>query len=167
MTRTLAEADGVCGYQPPLRVPPGPGKKKRSMKRSMTWRDPSLLVNRGDKTSKKIQTETQLSAGGFRCNLCGYGRFATEVIMRKHQSSQACTQALRKEEKQRAKKQYRTMFMPGHSKLSSSSSSVAAASLCPHLCPHPQLALFFTFLLLEFLVPRHGERQRQRRRHQH
>ena len=50
MTRTLAEADGVCGYQPPLRVPPGPGKKKRSMKRSMTWRDPSLLVNRGDKT---------------------------------------------------------------------------------------------------------------------
>ena len=77
------------------------------------------------------------------------------------------TQVLRKEEKQRAKKQYRTMFMPGQFKLSSSSSSVAAASLCPHLCPHLQLALFFTFLLLEFLVPRHGERQRQRRRHQH
>ena len=75
MTRTLAEADGVCKYQPPPRVPPGPGRKKprkkRGMKRSMTWRDPSLLVNRGDKTSKKIQTETQLSAGGYRCNLCG------------------------------------------------------------------------------------------------
>ena len=129
MTRTLAEADGVCRYQPPSRVPPGPGRKKprkkRGMKRSMTWHDPSLLVNRSDKTSKKLQTETKLSAGGYRCNLCGYGRFASEVIMRKHQSSQACTQALRKEEKQRAKKQYRTMFMPGQL---SSSSLVAAAS---------------------------------------
>ena len=88
--------------------------------------------------------------------------------MGKHQLPQAFTQVLRKEEKQRAKKQYRTMFMPGQFKLSSSSSSVAAASLCPHLCPHLQLGIiFFTFLLLEFLVLRHGERQRQRRRHQH
>ena len=133
----------------------------------MTWHDPSLLVNRGDKMSKKLQTDTKLSAGEYRCNLCGYGRFASEVIMGKHQLPQAFTQVLRKEEKQRAKKQYRTMFMPGQFKLSSSSSSVAAASLCPHLCPHLQLALFFTFLLLEFLVPRHGEWQRQRRRHQH
>jgi len=77
MTRTLAEADGVCKYQPPPRVPPGPGRKKprkkRGMKRSMTWRDPSLLVNRGDKMSKKLQTDTKLSAGEYRCNLCGYG----------------------------------------------------------------------------------------------
>ena len=130
----------------------------------MTWHDPLLLVNRGDKVSKKLQTETKLSAGEYRSNLCGYGRFASEVIMGKHQLPQAFTQVLRKEEKQRAKKQYRTMFMPGQL---SSSSSVAAASLCPHLCPHLQLALFFTVLLLEFLVPRHGERQRQRRRHQH
>ena len=78
--------------------------------------------------------------------------------MGKHQLPQAFTQVLRKEEKQRAKKQYRTMFMPGQFKLSSSSSSVAAASLCPHLCPHLQLGLFFAFLLLEFLVPRHDER---------
>ena len=85
--------------------------------------------------------------------------------MGKHQLPQAFTQVLRKEEKQRAKKQYRTMFMPGQL---SSSSSVAAASLCPHLCPHLQLGIiFFTFLLLEFLVLRHGEQQRQRRRHQH
>ena len=107
MTRTLAEADGVCGYKPPSRVPPGPGKKKRSrgMRKSMTWHDPSLLINRGDKTSKKLQTETKLTAGGYRCNLCGYGRLASEVIMGKHQLSQAFTQVLRKEEKQRAKKQ--------------------------------------------------------------
>ena len=78
------------------------------MKRSMTWHDPSLLVNRSDKTSKKLQTETKLTAGGYRCNLCGYGRFVSEIIMRRHQSSQACTQALRNEEKQRARKQYRT-----------------------------------------------------------
>ena len=86
--------------------------------------------------------------------------------MGKHQLPQAFTQVLRKEEKQRAKKQYRTMFMPGQ--LSSSSSSVAAASLCPHLCPHLQLGTFFFFFpLLEFLVLRHSERQRQRRHHQH
>ena len=54
-------------------MPPGSGKKKRGMKRSMTWHDPSLLVNRSDKTSKKLQTETKLSAGEYRCNLCGYG----------------------------------------------------------------------------------------------
>ena len=135
------------------------------MKRSMTWHESLLLVNRGDKVSKKLQTETKLSAGEYRSNLCGYGRFASEVIMGKHQLPQAFTQVLRKEEKQRAKKQYRTMFMPGQ--LSSSSSSVTAASLCPHLCPHLQLGPFFAFLILEFLVPRHGERQRQRRRHQH
>ena len=63
----------MFGYQPPSRVPPGPAKKKRGMKRSMTWHDLSLLVNRGDKMSKKLQTDTKLSAGEYRCNLCGYG----------------------------------------------------------------------------------------------
>ena len=112
MTRTLAEADDVYNYKPPTRVPPGERKRKRSMKKSMMWCDPSLLVNGGDKTSKKLQTETMLRAGGYRCNLCGYGRFTTQVIMKHHQLSQACTQALREEEQERAKKQYRTMFMP-------------------------------------------------------
>ena len=67
------------------------------MKRSMTWHDLSLLVNHGDKMSKKLQTETKLSAGGYRCNLCGYGRLASEVVMGKYQLSQAFTQVLRKE----------------------------------------------------------------------
>lgn len=88
----------------------------------MRWLDPSLLINGGDKTSKKIQTETGLLAGGYRCSLCGYGKFATNAGMLAHQLTQACKPGLRAEEKQRAKQNYRTMLM-WRSPTSSSASS--------------------------------------------
>ena len=61
--RVMAEAEGVLSYRPPTSVPPGEkGKKKRRMKKSMRWCDPALLSGGGDKTKKKLQTETKLSA---------------------------------------------------------------------------------------------------------
>ena len=111
MAQLLAEADPISAYRPHTRVPRGQGKRQRSMRKNMRWLDPSLLVNGGDKKSKKIQTETKLLAGGYRCNLCGYGKFAAQAYMLAHQSTQACKLNLRREENQRAKQNYRTMLL--------------------------------------------------------
>ena len=110
MAQVLAQADGISAWRAPTQVPRGRGKRKRSMRKDMMWLDPSLLVNGGDKTSKNIQTETKLCADGYRCNLCGYGKFATQASVVAHQSKQACQPNLRREEKQRAKRNYRTML---------------------------------------------------------
>ena len=126
MAQLLAEADLISGYRPPTRVPRGRGKRQRSMRKDMRWLDPSLLVNGGDKKSKKTQTEIKLRAGGYRCNLCGYGKFATQASVVAHQLTQACRPNLRREENQRAKRNYRTMLSWGPSRSASASASGSA-----------------------------------------
>ena len=96
------------------------------MRKDMRWLDPSLLVNGGDKKSKKTQTEIKLRAGGYRCNLCGYGKFATQASVVAHQLTQACRPNLRREENQRAKRNYRTMLSWGPSRSASASASGSA-----------------------------------------
>ena len=53
MAQILAEMDVISMYRPPTQVP-RKTKRKRSMRKDMRWLDPSLLINGGDKTSKKI-----------------------------------------------------------------------------------------------------------------
>ena len=110
MALTLKEADSVAPYIPPTSVP-REGKRMRGMRRTNQWYHPSKLINCGKLDS--VQTETKLRNGlGYRCNLCGFGAFSSTSSVQKHQTSQACTPSLRGMERERAKKQYRTMFAP-------------------------------------------------------
>ena len=129
MALTLKEADSVAPYIPPTSVP-REGKRMRGMRRTNRWHHPSKLINCGKLDS--VQTETKLRNGvGYRCNLCGFGAFSSSSSVQKHQASQACSPSLRSMERERAKKQYRTMFarVQAGTKTSGNASSADAGTM--------------------------------------